>query len=65
MKLQRLYQPRNPLFWIAVVLNLLSTVLGWITHTYTLPCWLALVVVVFALGNAVLGMRIAWQLVNS
>jgi hypothetical protein len=48
-----------------VVLNLLSTVLGWITHTYTLPCWLALVVVVFALGNAVLGMRIAWQLVNS
>lgn len=65
MKLQRLYQPRNPLFWTMVVLNVLSTLLGWLTHTYTLPGWLALVVVVFALGNAVLGMRIAWQLVNS
>ncbi len=28
MKLQRLFQPRNPLFWIFLVLNGLSTVLG-------------------------------------
>lgn len=65
MKLQRLFQPRNPLFWIFLVLNGLSTGLGWLTHTYALPGWLAVVVVVFAVGNAVLGMRIAWRLVHS
>ena len=65
MKLQRLFQPRNPLFWIFLVLNGLSTVLGWLTHTYALPGWLAVVVLVFAVGNAVLGMRIAWRLVHS
>ena len=65
MQLKRLCQPRNPLFWTLVVLNALSALLGWITHTYTLPGWLALVMVVFAVGNAVLGMRIAWQLVHS
>ena len=65
MKLQRLFQPRNPLFWIFLVLNGLSTLLGWLTHTYELPGWLAVVVLVFAVGNAVLGMRIAWRLVHS
>ncbi len=65
MKLQRLFQPRNPLFWIFLVLNALSTVLGWLTHTYALPGWLAVVVLVFAVGNAVLGMRIAWRLLHS
>ncbi|MDT8990450.1 hypothetical protein RQP54_06175 [Curvibacter sp. APW13] len=65
MKLQRLFQPRNPLFWIFLVLNGLSTVLSWLTHTYALSGWLAVVVLVFAVGNAVLGMRIAWRLVHS
>ncbi len=65
MKLQRLFQPRNPMFWIFLALNGLSSVLGWLTHTYPLPGWLAGVVLVFAVGNAVLGMRIAWRLVHS
>jgi hypothetical protein len=33
MKFNRLYQPRNPHFWIMLSLNLLSLVLGWITRS--------------------------------
>lgn len=65
MKLSRLYQPRNPLFWLLVALNLLSMVLGWITHTQSPGVLVSLVIVVFAVGNAVLGAFMAWRLVNS
>lgn len=63
--LKRLYQPRNPLFWIMVVLNGLSALLGWITHSYALGTIATLLVVVFAVGNALLGTFIAWRLVRS
>ncbi len=65
MKIHRLYQPRNPLFWIMVALNALSAILGWITHTYVLGMLASLIVVGFALGNALLGAYLAWRLVNS
>jgi len=65
MKLSRLYQPRNPLFWLMVALNLLSLVLGWITQTLSLGGFVSLVMVVFAIGNAVLGSYLMWRLVNS
>ncbi len=65
MKLSRLVQPRNPLFWLMVVLNLLSMVLGWITHTHVPGVFVSLVIVVFAIGNAVLGAYLMWRLVNS
>jgi hypothetical protein len=65
MKLSRLYQPRNPLFWLMVALNLLSMVLGWITHTYSPGAIVSLIIVVFAIGNAILGSVLMWRLVNS
>ena len=65
MKLARLYQPRNPLFWIMVVLNALSAILGWLTHTYPLGAVTSLLVVGFAVGNAVLGSFLMWRLLNS
>lgn len=65
MKLSRLYQPRNPLFWLMLALNLLSMVLGWITHTQLLGVMVSLVILVFAIGNAVLGAHLMWRLVNS
>ncbi len=64
-KINRLFQPRNPLFWIMVVLNGLSAVLGWLTHTYALGSVVSLIVVGFAVGNALLGTYLAWRLVNS
>jgi len=65
MKLSRLYQPRNPLFWLMVALNLLSMVLGWPAQTVSLGGFVSLVMLVFAIGNAVLGSYLMWRLVKS
>ena len=65
MKFRRLYQPRNPLFWIMVALNLLSMFLGWISHTHVPGLIYSLLIVGFAIGNAVLGSYLMWRLVNS
>ena len=64
MKLARLWQPRNPAFWLMVVLNLLSTLLAWVARSYTLAPLAMLVVIGFAIGNAVIGMRLMWLLVR-
>ena len=55
MKLSGLFQPRNPLFWLAVVLNTLSATLGWIVHNRMLDSWVTLLIGGFALGNALIG----------
>ena len=65
MKLNRLIQPRNPLFWLMVALNLLSMILGWITHIHSPGVFVSLIMVVFVIGNAVLGAYLMWRLVNS
>lgn len=64
MRLQRLFQPRNPVFWLMMALNALSLALGWVVQTYALNALGVAVVVVFGLGNALLGMWLAWQLVR-
>jgi len=64
MKLARLWQPRNPAFWLMITVNLLSTALAWITRNYTLAPLPALVVTVFAVGNALLGIYLMWVLVR-
>ena len=48
-----------------VALNLLSTVLGWIAHNQAPGVFLSMIIVVFAIGNAVLGVYLMWRLVNS
>jgi hypothetical protein len=65
MKLSRLYQPRNPLFWLMVAVNLMSMILGWIAQTYSVGVLVSLMIVVFAIGNVVLGAFLAWRLLNS
>jgi hypothetical protein len=64
MKLARLWQPRNPAFWLMITVNLLSTALAWITRNYTLAPLPALVVTMFAVGNALLGIYLMWVLVR-
>jgi hypothetical protein len=64
MKLTRLFQPRNPLFWMMVTLNVLSTLLMWIVHNRPLSTFGMLVVGGFALCNALLGTWLAWRLVR-
>jgi hypothetical protein len=65
VKVSRLYQPRNPLFWVMVALNLLSLVLSWVARSYALNGIGSVVVVVFAVGNAALGTYLAWRLMQS
>lgn len=64
MKLGRLWQPRNPAFWLMVALNLLSTVLAWIVRSYELAPLAALIVAGFAVANALIGLRLMWLLMR-
>ncbi len=65
MKLLRLYQPRNPLFWIMLALNVLSYGLAWIVQNRALNTLGMLLVGGFALVNAVLGMWLMWRLIKT
>lgn len=64
MKIARLWQPRNPAFWLMVALNLLSTALAWIARSYDLAPLAALVVAGFAVANALIGLRLMWLLMR-
>ncbi|MDP1734782.1 MAG: hypothetical protein Q8L44_10525 [Sulfuritalea sp.] len=58
MKLGRLYQPRNPAFWLMVVFNALSTLLAWVARTYELAPAASLVLAGVAIANALIGLRL-------
>lgn len=64
MKLSRIYQPRNPRFWLMVTLNLLSSLLAWVLRSYALLPSVTLVVAGFALANAFIGIRLAVALMR-
>jgi hypothetical protein len=65
MKLSKLWQPRNPLFWMMMALNALSSALAWIMHNQPLSTFGMFIVGGFALGNAILGTWLAWRLVKT
>ena len=65
MKLLRLYQPRNPLFWFMVALNVLSYALAWIVQSRALNTLGILLIGGFALVNAVIGMWLMWRLLKT
>lgn len=64
MKLSRLIQPRNPLFWMMMALNVLSAALAWVVHNRQLNTFAMLVVGSFALLNALLGTWLLWRLLR-
>lgn len=64
MKLSRLWQPRNPAFWLMIAVNLLSTLLAWVVRSYTLGTPAAILIAVFAIGNVVIGLRLIWLLLR-
>ena len=64
MKLSRLFQPRNPQFWLLVILNVLSAAISYILRAHELPLAVSLILAGFALANMVIGLRIAWRLVS-
>ena len=65
MKLSRLFQFRNPLFWMFVILNLLSSAISFILRSQTLTLPVMLLLTGFALANFVIGLRIAVRLMRS
>jgi hypothetical protein len=65
MHFARLFQPRNPLFWIFVLLNGLSTVISYLLQTQQFSLPVALVLAGFALGNMLYGIRIAVRLMRT
>ena len=64
LKFSRLFQWRNPQFWLLLVLNGLSTAISYLLRAYELPLPLALVLAGFAIANVVIGIRIAWRLMS-
>ena len=64
MKLSRLFQPRNPLFWMMLILNALSMALAWLVHHRPLNTLGMLVVGFFALANALIGSWLVWRLLR-
>ena len=65
MKFSRLFQPRNPLFWVFVILNLLSSAISFLLRSQTLSLPVMLLLAGFALANFVIGLRIALRLMRS
>ena len=65
MKLSRLFQFRNPLFWLFVILSLLSSAISFILRSQTLSLPVMLLLAGFALANFVVGLRIALRLMRS
>lgn len=62
LKLSRLVQPRNPQFWLLVVLNVLSSAISFILRTHEISTAATLVLAGFAVANVIFGIRIAFRL---
>lgn len=65
VRFARLIQPRNPLFWLLILLNGLSAVISYLLQTQKFPLPIVLVLAGFAVGNMLYGLRIALRLMRS
>jgi len=64
MRFSRLFQPRNPLFWLLIVLNLLSAALSTLIRSSELSSAVVLILGGFALANALIGIVLALRLMS-
>ena len=65
IKLRRLWQPTQPLFWMMVGFNLLSSVCTWILRSQPLNMLGLLLVGAVALVNVACGLLAAWKLMHA
>jgi len=65
VRFRRLFQPRNPLFWMFILLNVLSSVISYLLRSHDLSLPIALLLAAFALGNVLYGIRIALRLMSA
>ena len=64
-KLRRLWQPRNPLFWMMVAFNALSSLCSWALRALPLNNVGLLFVSAIALMNVCFGLLAAWKLMQA
>lgn len=63
--LQRLWQPRRPLFWLWVALNLLSAGFGWALRLPGLNETALVLFTALALANVVAALAVLWALLRA
>jgi len=61
-RLMRLWQPSNPLFWLVIVFNLMSSGMAWALHLLPLQGWWLGLLTLVALLNTVVGSWLLWRL---
>ena len=64
-KLHRLWQPRNPLFWMALGFNALSSVCSWALRALPLNGLGMLLIGTIALLNVACGLWALWRLLQT
>ena len=64
MKLSKLFQPRDPVFWLMVVFNLLSSVFAWSMRIEGIAPGLVFLFGLLALLNMIFGLLLAWRLLR-
>jgi len=62
--LQRLWQPRKPLFWLVIAFNVLSSAMAWGLHIAKPEGTLLVVLTLLALANTGMGWWLLWRLWN-
>ena len=62
--LQRLWQPRKPLFWLVIAFNVLSSAMAWGLHLAKPEGALLVVLTLLALANTGMGWWLLWRLWN-
>ena len=64
-KLRRLWQPRNPQFWLMLGFNALSSLCTWLLRSQPLNTAGLLIVGSVALLNVAFGLVAAWKLMQT
>lgn len=60
--LQRLWQPRKPLFWLVLAFNGMSSAMAWGLHLFKPEGGVLVLLTVLALANTGMGWWLLWRL---
>jgi 4-hydroxybenzoate polyprenyltransferase len=64
MKLSRLFQPRNPLFWLMLAFSVLSSACAWALHALPLSTLGLVLIGSVGLANALISLVLTWRLIR-
>ena len=64
MRLSRLFQPRNPLFWLMLAFSVLSSVCAWALRALPLTTLGLVLIGSLGLANALISLVLTWRLIR-